>query len=389
MSRQPHVLFVDDEPRILAGLRRMLRTHRGVWDLTFAEGGPAALEVLRSRPCAVVVSDYRMPGLDGAQLLEHVRAEQPEAIRVILSGQTEETNVLRLAALTHEMLHKPTTPEHLVATIERLLSVRAATAAVWRSIATTESLPASPAAVAELLAAMRSEDVSAGVVGSAVERDPSAAADILRLANSSAFSLGNKVSGVGQAVALLGVDTVRSLLLMRKLAESFGLALDDTPWLTGLTWHSVECARLADRLAAGREWRSAAATGALLAEAGQLVLAAGLPDAAYPALLSGWRSAPATPLGSAEHTALATTHAEVGAGLLRLWGLPAAVVDIVAAHDGQWSGAVDGPVDAVRLAHRIVEAELGPVCGAADPVEGEPGPDLVEIIARWRAERSR
>jgi YesN/AraC family two-component response regulator len=91
MTPRPHILFVDDEPRILGGMRRMLRTYRDRWDMSFAEGGEAALVALRDRPCDVIISDYRMPGMNGAQLLEHVRSEFPATARVILSGQTTRT----------------------------------------------------------------------------------------------------------------------------------------------------------------------------------------------------------------------------------------------------------------------------------------------------------
>src|SRR5690349_3817692 len=101
MTGQPHILFVDDEPRILGGLRRMLRAHRDRWDMSFAGGGAEALETMRDRPCDVIVSDYRMPGIDGATLLAHVRDNYPGTARVILSGQTNEDSLLKIIMLAH------------------------------------------------------------------------------------------------------------------------------------------------------------------------------------------------------------------------------------------------------------------------------------------------
>ena len=63
------ILFVDDEVNLLLGLRRMLRSQRDVWEVDFAEGGEEALAKLAEQPFDVLVSDMRMPGMDGAAFL--------------------------------------------------------------------------------------------------------------------------------------------------------------------------------------------------------------------------------------------------------------------------------------------------------------------------------
>ena len=76
------ILFVDDEPNILAGLKRMLRALRKEMRFEFAENGPAALDLMRERKVDVVVSDMRMPGMDGAALLTAIKEQYPEVIRI-------------------------------------------------------------------------------------------------------------------------------------------------------------------------------------------------------------------------------------------------------------------------------------------------------------------
>ena len=110
MTARPHILFVDDEPMILGGLRRMLRPSRDRWDMSFVDSGEAALAVLRAQPCDVIVSDFRMPGMNGAQLLELVRRDHPGTARVILSGHANQESMLSIMVLAHEFLTKPTTP---------------------------------------------------------------------------------------------------------------------------------------------------------------------------------------------------------------------------------------------------------------------------------------
>ena len=70
------LLFVDDEPKVLEGLRRMLRPLRDEWDMAFARGGPEALQLLGRDAFDVVVTDMRMPDMDGAELLAQVRGRQ-------------------------------------------------------------------------------------------------------------------------------------------------------------------------------------------------------------------------------------------------------------------------------------------------------------------------
>ncbi len=111
------ILFVDDEPKILSGLRRMLRSMRHDWEMEFAEGGLRALELFEARPFDVVVSDARMPGMEGSELLERVRREYPDTVRMILSGQCSRDSVLQCVGATHQFLSKPCDAETLKATV--------------------------------------------------------------------------------------------------------------------------------------------------------------------------------------------------------------------------------------------------------------------------------
>lgn len=115
-----HILFVDDEPAVLNALRRMLHPHRQRWDLSFTTSGDQALDILATRPCRLVVTDFRMPGMDGGQLLAEVRDRYPSAARVILSGHTGEINADAITHLAHHFLTKPCKVDALISCIETL-----------------------------------------------------------------------------------------------------------------------------------------------------------------------------------------------------------------------------------------------------------------------------
>ncbi len=101
------ILFVDDEQNILDGERRMLHAARNRWQMEFATGGAAAL--LACKRCAfdVVVTDLRMPGMDGAELLQHMRDQFPGTARIILSGYSEAALAARAVPVAYRILGKP------------------------------------------------------------------------------------------------------------------------------------------------------------------------------------------------------------------------------------------------------------------------------------------
>src|SRR5688500_1635220 len=106
-----NVLFVDDDPLILQGLQRMLRTMRNDWAMSFVESGAKALESMAAEPCEVVVSDMRMPGMNGAELLSQIKERYPKTVRLILSGHADKELILQCVGTAHQFLLKPSDPE--------------------------------------------------------------------------------------------------------------------------------------------------------------------------------------------------------------------------------------------------------------------------------------
>jgi DNA-binding NtrC family response regulator len=101
------LLFVDDDAMVLAGLRRALHDMRQEWDMHFAPGAYAALQALEKERFDAVITDMRMPSMDGALLLDCIKDRYPQVVRIILSGQSEKEAVLRSIAPAHQYLAKP------------------------------------------------------------------------------------------------------------------------------------------------------------------------------------------------------------------------------------------------------------------------------------------
>ena len=107
------VLYVDDDPNLLAGVRRHQRTH---FDLTFCQSGPEALEIFQNEgPFAVVVSDLRMPRMDGIELLSRLHELDPDSTRIMLTGNGDLEAAQRAVndGRVFRFLTKPCAPETL------------------------------------------------------------------------------------------------------------------------------------------------------------------------------------------------------------------------------------------------------------------------------------
>ena len=103
----------------------MLRPQRHEWEMAFAPGGEAALALMEASPFDVIVSDMRMPGMDGATLLCRVREHYPQMVRIVLSGHTELSTALRVVPVAHQFLAKPCDAEMLRVAVERACHLKA------------------------------------------------------------------------------------------------------------------------------------------------------------------------------------------------------------------------------------------------------------------------
>jgi putative nucleotidyltransferase with HDIG domain len=327
------ILFVDDEVQVLDGLRDLLRRQRREWDMVFALGGAEALRELEAEPFDVVVSDMRMPDMDGATLLGMVQERFPDCIRIVLSGQTALEAALRAVPVAHQCLAKPCNREDLRRAIERASLSKALLAdeAVSRAAGGAEALPSAPALYMRLVEALSDPETSMDTIGALVESDVAMCAKVLQLVNSSFFGVGRRISSPKEAVMYLGMAPLRALVLSAGAFQAFAPAQPIEGFsIEALEIHSALVARVASELLTDRHESADAFTAGLLHDVGKLVLAAHQPEELASLLALGRRDGRALHPTELEHAHV--THAEIGAYLLTLWGLPNPIVDAVAHH---------------------------------------------------------
>ncbi|HLI25963.1 MAG TPA: response regulator [Chloroflexota bacterium] len=395
------ILFVDDEPRVLEGLQRLLRPQRHQWEMVFVPSGEAALAALAERPFDVIVSDMRMPGMDGATLLRTVQARYPEMVRIILSGYSELESSLRTLPVAHQFLSKPCEPQVLREVIERACALQAllGDAALRAAVAQLGELPARPQAYTALLRALEDPEVAMEDVARLVEQDLAISAKCLQLVNSAFFGLPRRVGTVQQAVRLLGLDMLKTLVCTAALFQTFApRSGGPVAGLEGLQAHSLVAARLAARLLPDPARADEAFMAALLHDVGKLILAtrsaavarregpagAGAPPPGGWLAAATYAAEAGLPLVEAERAYLGVTHAEVGAYLLGLWGLPQPVLEAVAFHHRpeQVSSRAFDVLGAVHVADALASQALGASVSACGELD-ERYLDALGLRARW------
>jgi putative nucleotidyltransferase with HDIG domain len=344
------ILFVDDEPNILDGLRRMLRSQRRAWEMAFVRSGEEALKSMAASPFDVVVSDLRMPGMNGVALLSHLQEHYPRTVRIILSGHADLEASMRSVDVAHQFLTKPCEAEVLKRVVERAcnLEVLLSSTTLQDILGGIGELPVLPKVYRTLAEALAEPEVDLRRIGQIVEQDYAIAAKVLQLVNSSFFGLRKEITNLRQATTYLGVDTIQALVLSFEIFREFKNTQAAGFVAEREQGHSFLTARIARRLVDEKNVSDQAFLAAMLHDIGKLLMATYLPGEFQKAVQAS--IAAAQPCHLAEESLLGVSHAEIGAYLLGLWGMPYAVVEAVASHhhparvDAQFGFGVLGAV---------------------------------------------
>ena len=351
------ILFVDDEPNILEALQRMLFPMQREWKMEFAPSGLRALELFDKCRFDVIVSDMRMPGMDGAQLLAEVKKRSPDTLRFVLSGQSESELVYRSVGEAHQFLSKPCNPKLLKECVDKAFALRDLLDCdpLKAIVAQIGSLPPVPQIYNKLCEVLRSPESSIADAGHIIETDLALTAKILQVTNSAFFGLRREVSTVSQAVSLLGLNTIKALILARGLFAPMEKAKLPRGFSIDVLWqHSMIVGTYAQAICQTedlpKEIAGNAYTAGLLHDTGELVFAASCTES-YTRVCD-YATKNELSLSEAEKEVLGCTHGQVGAYLLGIWGLPHPIVESVAYHHNPSDsiGSVFSPLAAVHVA---------------------------------------
>jgi len=389
------VLFVDDEQLVLNGLRRLLYPMRGIWEVAFASGGQEALAELEKMEYDVVVSDMRMPRVDGAALLAAVKARWPGTVRIVLSGEADRETAMRTVRVAHQFLAKPCDSAVLRQVIDRSCGLREILDddALRGIVGGVDSLPGMPRVYSALELALVKPNPRVTDIAGIIRQDMAITAKLLQLCNSSFFGLKREIAEIEQAINYLGLSVVRSLVLSHEIADSMGRGMPAGFNAEQYQNHSLLTATIARRLPLPRQLADEAFMAGMLHDLGKLLIATRAPDRFREAKEVALRDA--VPLHVAERALFGATHAEAGAVLLAMWGLPDSIVGGVAHHHepGRSASADLDIIAAVHIANDIALDVAGrPASDDVEPRRSRIDDDFVRHIGcadqleAWRQE---
>jgi putative nucleotidyltransferase with HDIG domain len=375
------VLFVDDEINILNAMRRTLHHMRSEWQMAFAESGDAALQDLAKEPADVLITDMRMPGMDGWQLLREVKQRHPKCVRLILSGHSDARSIMRTVGTAHQYLAKPCDSVSLKAAISAAYQLRQLLNSdrLAHLVGRVGMLPSAPKAFQEILACLQSPAASIADASRIIGGDVSMTANVLKLVNSAFFGARQTVTTAERAVAYLGLDTLGAVVLAHSTFKGSLVSVIPGFSLDALWQHSLEVATTARTLALFEKLPQSRADEAFLAgmlhDVGKVVFATRavpMPD-----------GSPAT-----DEQALAQMdvhHAQVGAYLLGLWGFPNPIIEAVAYHHAPSQAGGEGLTlpKLIHIADRLVHQRLA---DRPQQLDGGLEPALLENLGlgtRW------
>jgi HD-like signal output (HDOD) protein/CheY-like chemotaxis protein len=322
------IVFVDDEVNILQAMRRSFHNMRDEWNMEFVSSGADALESLAAAPADVIVSDMRMPGMDGWQLLGEVKRLYPQTVRLVLSGQADPISVMRTVGTAQMYLAKPCESGTLKAAIVQTQLLRQLLSSDQLALLVGEvgMLPSVPTAFQEILACLQDPAASLADAARIISRDVAMTANIMKMVNSAFFGSRRPVTTTNRAVAYLGMDTLGALVLGHSVFQS-GVATGIAEFSLERLWqHSLRTGAAAQAIALSENFSAGKADEAFLAgvlhDVGKVVFATKA-------------AAPPDDVASSHVNVFAQMeahHAEVGAYLLGLWGFPNPIVETVAFH---------------------------------------------------------
>jgi HD-like signal output (HDOD) protein/ActR/RegA family two-component response regulator len=343
------VLFVDDEPLVLRALGRMAHGMREECDAAFASSGEEALTLMADRPFDVLVSDMRMPGMDGAAVLTQAERRFPWIARIILSGYTQYESALRALPVCHRFLSKPLRAEDLRLVLLRTIALHRLLSdpALRELVGEAKELPARPQVYFQLRGALANPSSSMRAIARIVERDAGITGPASR------------ITSAQQAISHLGTELMTGLVLSLECFGNFEDMLAQCELIPeSLERKAYLTATITAELLGDETQRQDAFLAALLHDCGLLLLAARRPAMVSEAVRVARQDA--TPLHVAERKLWGTTHAQIGAYLLGLWGLPYPVVEAVAScHAPSKSEGPEFDVGgAVYMAAALAEAAM-------------------------------
>jgi HD-like signal output (HDOD) protein len=330
------ILFVDSDQNQLQALKRILHERKDRWQLRFATTAQEGLSIMQEQAIDIIVTDSKLNDSDGVMLLKEIQSRFPGTTRMLFSGDSLRNPAQEIVHHAHQFIAKPCHGHDLIQILETAVSLRGLlnNPAMESMIGSLGTLPTLPESYQELIDALQSDSTSLADIGKIVAKDIGMSAKLLQMVNSAFFGLPRQIASPEQAVTLLGIETVTSLVLGAGVFSRIDPAVIESFRLNELWQHSQTISTLIRLLGQAhglkRQQLELPVMAGLLHDLGKLILAS--QDTEEYRRIANQSDELTIPMFEAEAEALWCSHAGIGAYLMGLWGLPLSAVEAVANH---------------------------------------------------------
>ncbi len=323
------IMFVDDERQILKALNRLFADTE--YDVVLMNSGDEALVYLKKNNVDLIVSDIRMPEMDGFELLRYVKERYPSVMRVALSGYTDSKNIYKALEenIAKMYLFKPWDNNELVTMVNNLFALEDVLKdrRILNLINNLNDLPTLPNLFLRIKTMIReNEDVDK--IAKAIEADQSTASKILRIANSAYY--GSKTGSIAQAVMFIGLSNIKNIVLTSALFSNTNKFKTKIELIWKASTLTNKFSLLFYQQFIGKKIPLIFASAGLLHNIGMVVLLATYGDV-YGKLLEQ-RDTEHKDLLALEQETMGVTHQEIGGYLLNWWEMPLPIVEVALYH---------------------------------------------------------
>jgi putative nucleotidyltransferase with HDIG domain len=329
------ILIVDDDHLSLDGMKQILNYLKPDWKLFFASNGEEALHLLDEIDIDIIISDMKMPLMDGGELMAKVKGVKPSIVRIILSAYSDKELMIKASKNAHQFLAKPVDNAVLVKIIEKVYSLQSIlhNKNIIKLTNGVKNLPSLPELYLKIEEELKRPNPSIKRIDEIITKDMIMTAKILQIVNSAFFGLPQRIINPLQAINFLGIEVIKALVLLVHFFSTDSSNEMYHAHLTKLWDDSLKVATLSKKIALAEKLDNKlveeAFVGSLLHDIGKLVLWQ-IDD--YFANLNKQMRDFKISVTAAEYSLFETSHAEVGAYLLGVWGLPDPLIEMVAFH---------------------------------------------------------
>jgi len=323
------ILFVDDENQILRALKRLF--NQTGYETFFMSSAQDALSFLEHEQVDLLITDIRMPYMDGMEFLKRVKERYPKMLRVALSGYTDSKQIYHAieANLAKLYLFKPWDNQEILTIVKNLFSLEEQLNdhALLETINAIDDLPTVPLLYEEVSRMVR-KDTEIEKIAWRIENDPAIASRILRVANSAFY--GAKTGSISQAIMFIGLINVKNIILSNgvfsgvhsaSFAEKLWRHASLTNRLTHIIYEKINNRKIA----------MVNSSAGLLHNIG-IVLMLSRFKGDFEALSSQIGTISEMSLLQLEQEKFGFTHAQIGSYLLNWWELPYSLVEVAMYH---------------------------------------------------------